>query len=167
MLNIQGILHPTDLSTHSMGAFRVACALARDYGARLIVLHVAPVPTVGAAGIVPSPPVAGSEASADDTQKELAAALRDFQAKDAKVPIEHRVEHGDPADVIRKVAAEARCDLIVMGTHGRTGLRRMLMGSVAEQVLRRGTCPVLIVKAPLPEPAASSKAEAARVVHAT
>ena len=62
-----------------------------------------------------------------------------------------RVHEGDPATQIVRVAQETRCDLIVLGTHGRTGLGRLLMGSVAEQVLRKAPCPVLTVKTPFPE----------------
>jgi len=63
----------------------------------------------------------------------------------------------DPAGEILRLAAEVECDLIVLGTHGRTGLGRVLLGSVAEQVLRRAPCPVLTVKMPLP---AAGSAEA-------
>jgi nucleotide-binding universal stress UspA family protein len=61
---------------------------------------------------------------------------------------------GDPAQVIVQFARERGCSLIVMGTHGRTGLERLLMGSVAEQVVRKAPCPVLTVKTPVPELAA-------------
>jgi nucleotide-binding universal stress UspA family protein len=63
-------------------------------------------------------------------------------------PMEHHVEVGDPAPIILQVAQESQCDLIVMGSHGRTGLNRLLMGSVAEQVARKAPCPVLSVKTP-------------------
>jgi hypothetical protein len=59
------------------------------------------------------------------------------------------MEKGDPAEEILRVAEETKCDLIMIGTHGRTGLGRLLMGSVAEQVVRKAHCPVLTVKAPL------------------
>ena len=61
--------------------------------------------------------------------------------------MEHRLTEGDPAEEILRVAAALQCNLIVIGTHGRTGLGRLLMGSVAEEVLRKAVCPVLVVKA--------------------
>jgi nucleotide-binding universal stress UspA family protein len=67
---------------------------------------------------------------------------------DPKVPFEHRMLTGEPAEEIVRFAEEARCELIVMGTHGRTGFTRLLMGSVAEAVVRHAKCPVLTYKAP-------------------
>jgi nucleotide-binding universal stress UspA family protein len=64
------------------------------------------------------------------------------------VRVEHRLVAGDPGAEILRAAREEPCDLIVMGTHGRTGLGRVLLGSVAEQVVRRAPCPALTVKAP-------------------
>jgi nucleotide-binding universal stress UspA family protein len=64
------------------------------------------------------------------------------------LPVERRLEEGDPVTQILGIAEEESCDLIVMGTQGRTGLGRILMGSVAEQVMRKATCPVLTVKMP-------------------
>jgi nucleotide-binding universal stress UspA family protein len=66
---------------------------------------------------------------------------------DLKYPVETRISRGFPPDEILATAAESRCHLIVMGTHGRTGLLRSLMGSVAESVLSQAECPVMIVKA--------------------
>jgi nucleotide-binding universal stress UspA family protein len=69
--------------------------------------------------------------------------------------MEYKLAKGDPASPIIKVAEEMACDLIVLGTHGRTGLGRVLMGSVAEHVMRSAPCPVLVVKGkqlPHPQP---------------
>jgi nucleotide-binding universal stress UspA family protein len=66
------------------------------------------------------------------------------------VLVERRLEEGDPIGEILRAAAEVPCDLIVMGTHGRTGLARLLMGSVAEEVVRKAPCPVVTVKTPFP-----------------
>jgi nucleotide-binding universal stress UspA family protein len=74
-----------------------------------------------------------------------------MEIPDLKPPAERRLEEGDPATEICRVANEAGCELIAIGTHGRTGLGRLLMGSVAEQVVRRAPCPVLTVKAPFAE----------------
>lgn len=144
MLPIRTILHPTDFSERSDYAFRVACSLARDYGARLLILHVAPQPvTVVDEMIVPQP---------EGYQDQLREKLAQFQSRAPTVRVEHRlVEDRDPTTGILRVAEETKADLIIMGTHGRTGLGRLLMGSVAELILRKAPCPVLTVKTPLPE----------------
>ena len=96
--------------------------------------------------------------------------LQQLRPEDPKILVEHRLVQGGGAEEILQVAQERKCDLIVMGTHGRTGLGRLLMGSVAEQVVRKAACPVLTVKTPQhpascsEEPAtaaAGEKAEAA------
>jgi nucleotide-binding universal stress UspA family protein len=74
--------------------------------------------------------------------------------------VEHWIFQGDPATEILAAAEKIKCDLIVMGTHGRTGLGRLLMGSVAEQVVRKAPCPVLTVKTPLPAARSSNEAVA-------
>jgi nucleotide-binding universal stress UspA family protein len=109
----------------------------------LIVLHVAEPPVVGYEGTM-TPPAEGDWMA-------LKERLRRIRAPDAKIPIKRRLEEGDPAAEILRVAAESDCDVIMMGTHGRTWMARVLMGSVAEQVVRRATCPVLVVKTPLPK----------------
>src|SRR5919198_2663943 len=79
----------------------------------------------------------------------------------ANVRAERRLEQGDAVTEILRIAQEAHVDLIVLGTHGRTGLGRLLMGSVAEQVVRQAACPVLTVKAPFPGTAPGPGAAAA------
>jgi nucleotide-binding universal stress UspA family protein len=145
MLSIQTILHPTDFSTYSAYAFALACALARDYGARLVVVHVAMPPViVYGEGVVPPDP----EANRD----RLRERLQQVVPQEPAVPVEHRLADGNAAAEILRLAEELHVDLVVMGTHGRTGLGRLLMGSVAEQVLRKASCPVLTVKTPQPSP---------------
>jgi nucleotide-binding universal stress UspA family protein len=147
MLSIRSILHPTDFSPRADYAFQLACLLAKEHGARLLALHVAPPPPPSVIAIHG----AGVSPEQSEVQREsLWNTLRQLQAPDASVSVEHRLEVGDAAAEIVRVAQEAKCDLVVMGTQGRTGLTRLLMGSVAEQVLRRASCPVLTVKYPLP-----------------
>jgi nucleotide-binding universal stress UspA family protein len=146
MLPIQTILCPTDFSSRSNYAFQLGCALARDYGARLVVLHVIEPAIVGypMGPVVPPPPPA-------DYKEKLWEAFRRLQASDPKIRelrIDTRTAEGDPTEEICRLAGESACDLIVMGTHGRSGVGRLLMGSVAEQVLRRAPCPVLTIKMP-------------------
>jgi nucleotide-binding universal stress UspA family protein len=142
MVRIATILHPTDFSTLSEHVLGLACSLARDHGGRLIVLHVAEPPVVGFGR--PMTPPRGD-------RKALKKELRYVQAPDAKIPFEHRLEVGNPAIEILRVAREVQCDMIVMGTHGRRGAARLLMGSVAEHVVRKAHCPVLVVTIPHPE----------------
>ena len=85
---------------------------------------------------------------------------------DLKFPVETWFSRGMPAEEIVRVADEFRCDLIVMGTHGRTGLRRLLMGNTAESVLPEASCPVMIVKAsePLSSPSSPTPANKRGVI---
>lgn len=145
MLSIQTVVHPTDFSDPSRNAFELACALARDYGARLIVLHVvAPWPAL-ASGVPVPPPDPGVQ------QREAKEQLDRLEVPHADIRAERRVEVGDPAEVVLRVAREVGASLIVLGTRGRSGLGRLLMGSVAEQVVRAAECPVLTVTAPIPD----------------
>jgi nucleotide-binding universal stress UspA family protein len=154
MLNIRCILHPTDFSQPSANAFLVARALARDYGARLILLHVAQAPVHGIAGAAPVPPPTPID------WEGLEAQLRGIEVSHPQVRIEHRLAEGNPATTILDVARETACDVLVMGTHGRTGLGRVLMGSVAEKVVRSAACPVLTVKVPIPGTSSSGNSGA-------
>jgi nucleotide-binding universal stress UspA family protein len=149
MLQLQAILHPTDYSEHSAFAFRLACSLARDHGARVIVLHV--VATLGPE-LVPFGE-AGGQLQPEGYQNKLWDDVRRVQSPDPAVAVDHRLAEGDPAEAILLAAQQTGCDLIVLGTHGRTGLERLLTGSVAEQVVRKAPCPVLTVRAPQSFPA--------------
>jgi nucleotide-binding universal stress UspA family protein len=144
MLPIKSILHATDFSEHANDGFKLACALARDYGARLILCHVhqAPMVVYGEFGAVPPEP--------PETLEQLRVRLEALRPADARIAVERHLVEGDPATEIVRLARETHCDLIVLGTHGRTGLARLLMGSVAELVVRRAPCPVLTIKTPMP-----------------
>ena len=141
MLTIRTILHPNDYSAHSEEAFHLACALARDYHARLIVLHIAHLSPINLDD-------AFSEALAERYRKTLEDNVRHLQAKGFPAEMEHFDNARDPATVILQHAADCNADLIIMGTHGRSGVARLLMGSVAEYVLRRAPCPVVTVTKP-------------------
>jgi nucleotide-binding universal stress UspA family protein len=149
MLPIHTILHPTDFSPQSTYAFHLAHALARDYGARLILAHVRepqPFGAYGEFGAMPMEPI--------ETREEMEARLNAMTIPGTTVAVEHCLVDGVAADQIVHLAQNNRCDLIVMGTHGRTGLGRLLMGSVAEKVVRKAPCPVLTVKTPQAEASA-------------
>ena len=157
MPGIQTILHPTDFSENSRPAFQAACALARESHATLLVLHVM-MPSVSPLVQSPPPdPLRSAESQGSPGQ------LPWPRPSDPQIRVEHRLAEGDPAEEILHLAEALRCDLVVMGTHGRTGLGRFLTGSVAEAVLRKAGCPVMVVKTPLraalgteTEPAANS-----------
>jgi nucleotide-binding universal stress UspA family protein len=158
MVALRTILHPTDFSDGSRLAFELACALAREQGARLIVLHVKQPP-----GPMVSYGAAVAWLRPEETDEKLWAQLRQNEAGDAAVALEHRLLEGDPARVIVRLAGAGGCDLVVMGSHGRTGLSRLLLGSVAEEVVRRAGCPVVTVRAPRSAPPAAERARPAAV----
>jgi nucleotide-binding universal stress UspA family protein len=136
MLKIRTILHPTDFSPLAQHAFEVACALAADYKARLVLLHVhePPVPVGELVSIEPA-----------GYRELLLRELKEMKPAPS-IATEYRLEEGLVVPAILRVAHDTKCDLIVVGTHGRHGLGRVLMGSVAESVLRDATCLVLTVK---------------------
>jgi nucleotide-binding universal stress UspA family protein len=145
---IRTILMPTDYSPPSEHAYRLACSLARDHGARLVLLHVRR-PEVTFGELYPLPPRDPAE-----ERLLLPECLGRLHHTEPAVPIEYLVKEGEPAEVILATARQVESDLIVMGAHGRSGVGRLLLGSVAEKVLRRAPCPVLTVKTPS-EPRAS------------
>ena len=159
MWPIQTILLPTDFSALSEYAFGLACSLAGTYRARVIVLHVAPPPPPE---IIAYHGPGVSPGATDDYRNSLWTSLRRLRPPSPEVSLEHRLAEGDPATEILRTAGESRCDLIVMGTHGRTGLGLLLMGSVTEKVVRQAPCPVLTTRLPRPQdqPAPAPPAEA-------
>jgi nucleotide-binding universal stress UspA family protein len=156
MLNLKTILHPTNFSDRSQHALRLACELAEDYDAHLIVLHVANVPTAGfVEGVVIADPEEWNRIGREQLDR--------LELPHMSAPVDRWLEQGEPVAVILDVAQEAEADLIVMGTHGRTGVGRLLIGSVAEQVLRKAACPVLTVKTPSSRAASRSQRTATAV----
>lgn len=145
-MDLKKILFPTDFSHTGDAALAMATALARDSGAKLLIVHVE------------EPPVAygGGEmyyGMPDPATEDLRKMLHEVVPPDPAVAYEHRLVTGDPAAAIARLAKSESVDLIVMGTHGRTGLTRLLMGSVAEAIVRRADCPVLTYKQPSKQPA--------------
>ncbi len=140
-MDAKKVLFPTDFSTSSDAGLSHATSLARDAGAKMLIVHVEEPPTAYGGGEmyygIPEPDTAA-------LQKMLEA----VKPTDASVPYEHHLVVGDPATEIVRLAEEQGADMIVMGTHGRTGLSRLLMGSVAEAVVRRANCPVMTYKQP-------------------
>jgi nucleotide-binding universal stress UspA family protein len=141
MLPIKTILHPTDFSDTSEQALRIAEGLARDYGARLILMH-AVEPMIFTNEIAMD--VSATQRYREDARERISGLLE----PGSPLAVETELVDGVAAIEINRVAAERQCDLIVIGSHGRSGLGRVLMGSVAEEVARKAPCPVLIVRSP-------------------
>jgi nucleotide-binding universal stress UspA family protein len=151
-MNAKKILFPTDFSTCSDAGLEQATALARDTGAKLLIIHVEEPPAAYGGGEM-------YYGISEPDQTALLRMLHDVRPTDPNVPYEHRLLRGDPAEMIVEEADREHCDLIVMGTHGRTGFKRLLMGSVAEAVVRKANCAVFTYK--LPRKAAARKKTAA------
>jgi len=133
MQAIQTILHPTDFCPRCANAFREACSRAFEHKARLVVLHVAP------------PPVYGMIRTQVQEYDKRWNQLHQLRAPDDEVPLELLLRCGNPAQEILRTARILRSDLIVMGTHGRTWLGRLVMGSVAREVVQAVPCSVLTI----------------------
>jgi universal stress protein A len=144
MLMIQRILCPTDFSESAQRALELAASLANDYKAELLVCHVCPSPVAMVADGVALPMI---PEDADAARARLEA----IKTHHAAVPLVHTFLEGDPAEEILRFAEQRHVNLIVLGTQGRSGLSRLLMGSVAEAIMRKASCPVLMVKAAPPK----------------
>jgi nucleotide-binding universal stress UspA family protein len=133
----RAILHPTDYSEASRQAFELACRIASDRGSRVIVMHVPEAVDVSSLSIAPLPALPKGYRAA------WLSRLRLIQPRDPAVRVEHRLEEGDVAAGILRVASAERSDLIVMAGRERTGLERLLRASVSDAVERKAPCPVL------------------------
>ena len=150
MIGLKAILHPTDFSDSSRYALELACALARDQAARVIVLHVLPHPApIGTDSNVPAFKDAHAAEDLQAYREEMARLLAKVREQAPCAQVEPPLKEGPVAEVITRTAAETPCDLIVMGTHGRSRMHQLMMGSVAAAVTRNPTCPVVTVKVPL------------------
>jgi len=148
-LSIHSILCPTDFSEFAASAFAESVRLARWFGAKVTVVHVMPfaVPIAGDMGYVPLPAETGHvarRAKLEELQRFVDA------TEHTAVPIGLVCRQGDPCDEIRAAAQETGADLVVMGTHGRSGFNRLVLGSVTEALLNRPPAPVLTVNRELP-----------------
>jgi len=148
MTRITRILVPTDFSPTADAALDYAFGLAERFGASLQLLHVLDDPFVfegmSAEAYIAEAPVLRS-AMLEEARDKLAHRAGPRQAR---VQVETEVLFGHGARTIAEYAAERGVDLIVMGTHGRTGFAHLLLGSVAERLVRTAPCPVLTVRHP-------------------
>src|SRR2546429_168693 len=138
MFHITRILYATDFSSYANQAYFHAIALAEQHGASLLVAFVY------TPGFAPPGGTCGEQADRDYWRGQL----EQIRPLNSRIPVEHVFLEGDPAAELVRYGNENQVSLIVMGTHGRTGVERLLMGSVAERVLRDARCSVLVVKLP-------------------
>ena len=145
MIRWKRILCPVDFSAPSREALAAAGSLARQFGASLTMLHVVQLPVYP----IPNGLVVDTSYVSDDllaqARKELEQWRRDLDPR-GELAIEVETVTGAPFVEIVRRARDGKFDLVVMSTHGRTGLRHMLMGSVAERVVRKAPCPVLTLR---------------------
>lgn len=146
MKRVRRILHPTDFSRASGAAFLKAVALAKENRAELLLVHVLlpPTPFIGNGYVSPKTYVELEAAARRGAQQQLAQLLA--KAKKATAKVKAVLLEGIPYSQIARAARAKRADLIVMGTHGRTGLSKFFLGSVAERVIAAASCPVLTVR---------------------
>ncbi len=141
-MSAKRILVPTDFSDFSKAALQHATSLARDTGATLLIVHVhEPVAVTADVGYGGFP--------IDLNEAERINELSEVKPEDPDIPVVRQLLTGTPAEEIIRYADHQGVEMIVMATHGRRGLARLLMGSVAESVVRQARCPVLTVKQPM------------------
>lgn len=151
MLRWQKFLCPVDFSEVSTGALRLAASLARRFEGEVVLVHVVE-PIVAPADFTLGPMTTTEVEDklaerSKNAVRELAATVDMPQGK-----VRVRVERGRASTEIIRVAHEEKADVIVMGTHGYTGVAHVLLGSTAERVIRKAPCPVLTVRASEPPP---------------
>lgn len=145
LATVRRVLWATDLSATSEGAWPYALKLADLFAAELVLLHVVrPVELAGVADSPVPPPAHWLERYLEPLERELERRQQEVEALGLRA--RRKVLMGVPAEVIVEEAATEQADLIVMGTHGRTGLAHVLVGSVAQAVVRKAPCPVLAVR---------------------
>lgn len=148
-MQIKKVLVPVDFSTDSLRAAEYAKNFAAPFGAQLVLLHVIePIYYASPADMYAASPNLALliEEQRKAAQAQLEQLAQKLSGQGAKV--QTLLKSGSPAQVIADTAKRIKADLIVMATHGRTGLAHVLLGSVAERVVRLATCPVLTVRRP-------------------
>jgi len=146
MVRFTRILCPVDFSEHSKAALAHAEDVARKFGAELTLLHVVePILYPVAYGLPPVSPVDYEQVARDSAGKALAGLAAEVSARGQKAHV--RVEAGAASQRICDLAKAEGYDLVVLATHGYTGLKHVLLGSTAERVVRFAPCAVLVVKA--------------------
>jgi nucleotide-binding universal stress UspA family protein len=148
-MNVKSILFPTDFSHYNDAALKLASTLAAEAGAVLHIVHVHDVRDLNA--VMGEGSYLYASTTWDTQQHEAEERLKQIEPTVPGVKFEHECLTGIPEREILDFAETNDVDMIVMASHGRTGLSRLLMGSIAEAVMRKARCPVLIVKQPVEE----------------
>jgi nucleotide-binding universal stress UspA family protein len=148
-IEIRRILVPVDFSRHAAVVTAWAAQLAHVHGSRVLLLHVyhLPVEFQQLEGAYLPPDFWSNVKS--EAEQQLEQHAEEFRRRG--IEVEALVREGYPATVIVDEVAELEADLIVIGTHGHTGLKHLLLGSIAERVVQKAPCPVLTVKSPEPD----------------
>jgi nucleotide-binding universal stress UspA family protein len=157
-MNIKQILIATDFSECSNTALDFASRLASDTKARLHIVHVDGIVDISVPAIPPTEPGYYYDAPWGHERHEIRERLIHTVPTIDNVAYEHHYLTGLPVAQILKLAEHEHIDLIVLGSHGRSGFSRLLMGSVAEGVVRDSTCPVLVVKHSAKQPSPENTA---------
>lgn len=148
MMHLKTILVPTDFSNSSRYALEAAVQLARGQDSRLLLLHVLPRPTKATSAEIPAVKAEHGEEDLIAYRHEVDRQLAKECETAAYAQIERILREGPVADVIMRVAETTPCDLIVMGSEGKSRMHEIMMGSVAASVTRKAACPVMAVKLP-------------------
>jgi nucleotide-binding universal stress UspA family protein len=145
-MQFRHILAPTDFSDYSKTAVAAALELAKKFGAKLSILHVVELPPYPVEGYVPP---SLSATFLEDLEGQATQDLAELvpEAEAAKIEVARLVAVGTPYRKITETAEAEHVDLIVMATAGRTGFSHLVIGSIAERVVRTATCPVLTMRA--------------------
>lgn len=154
MAKITRILVPTDFSESSKIAAEYAISLAEKFNATIDILYVWEQPYYFDSQLILHTPGQTAQTIADFVEAQAKEEMKKFIASlsaPASVPIQDHFVHGIVYNRIIETAEKGPCDLIVMGTHGRTGVSRLVIGSVAEKVLRHAHCPVITMRSPSKE----------------
>lgn len=155
------ILLPTDGSTGTAHVTLQAIDLAEQYGATIHTIHVVD------ADLTHLLTESGSSNEALERRGERAVGMVERMAESHDVTVETEILNGSPAETILEYADEIDADIIICGTHGRSGVRRHLLGSVAERLVRHADSPVLTVKLPETDVTVEDKTQAERIVRET
>ena len=145
--DVRRVLVPVDFSDSARPIVEYACGIAKDRGASVVLLHVVTTPSSAfdsPKGAAANPKVVAEFRSAAEKDLESLAAL----VRKSGAAVESKVLLGAPAREIVRFAKESKADLVVVGTHGRTGMRHVFLGSVAENVVRLCPCPVITLRLP-------------------
>lgn len=147
MITIRRILCPVDFSRFSHHAYEQAVELAREFGAEITVLHACAVAPVTSLAPVGAPLALEPARLTGETRRAVMAELREFtdEVDAGGLSVKTTINEHAPVEAIIGTATSWPADLIVIGTHGRSGFERLMLGSVAEKVLRKAPCPVLTV----------------------